>query len=296
MNQMFKKLYQLLPIVRELREIRQALWAVHSAASVRNFIQIDRFFRDELKQNAKYHDPRKLNHHEWQVFSQNGEDGIVAEIFRRIGIRSKYFVETGVGDGLENNTVNLLTQGWCGSWLESDSACIAQIRSHFSRPIKSGALNLMKTLVTAENFESLLTQLGVPAEFDLLSLDIDRNTYHVLKSLGKFRPRVIAVEYNATLPPDTEWVAEYDPSRGWNGTAYFGASLKSFERLAQTLGYVLVGCDLSGTNAFFIQSGETLDLFAEPYTAENHHEPPRYWSIRRPAHRRCFDDFEQSAS
>ncbi|MCK7506146.1 MAG: hypothetical protein MZV70_20090 [Desulfobacterales bacterium] len=42
------------------------------------------------------------------------EDGIIHEIFRRIGTTTKIFAEVGLGDGCENNTAFLLSQGWTG--------------------------------------------------------------------------------------------------------------------------------------------------------------------------------------
>lgn len=252
-------------------------------------VLMNNFFENLLK-NPKYADPRKLSHFERQVFSQNGEDGIIAEIFRRIGTKDRFFVEFGVGNGLENNTTFLLSQNWRGSWIEGDAKSVADIRSHFQKPLQSGQLNLLNSFITAENIESLFEQLKVPINFDLLSLDIDRNTYHVWKALKQYKPRVVAVEYNASYPPDVNWVCEYNPERTWNNSMYFGASLKAFEQLASDSGYVLVGCDLTGINAFFIRNTERLDPFAEPFTAENHYEPPRYWAGRREGHARCFDD------
>lgn len=285
-----KNIYRRLPLIRELREIRQLISENHRAVWVGNFIQLDRFFADELARNPKYSDPRKLNHHETQVFSQNGEDGIIAEIFRRIGVRSRTFVESGVGDGLENNTTYLLSQGWKGAWIEGDPDLSKKIRSHFRKPLASGELKLLNSLVTAENIEAILAKLDVPKEFDLFSLDIDRNTFHVWKAIRQFQPRVVVVEYNATFPPELEWTTPYNPAAAWNQSSYFGASLKAYEQLGDTLGYALVGCDFSGTNAFFVRKTEPLELFADPFTAKNHFEPPRYWSVRREAHPRCFDD------
>jgi hypothetical protein len=42
--------------------------------------------------------------HGHKVFSQGDEDGIIAEIFSRVGTDPKYFLEIGVGNGWENNT------------------------------------------------------------------------------------------------------------------------------------------------------------------------------------------------
>jgi hypothetical protein len=48
------------------------------------------------------------------------------------------------------------------------------------------------------------------------------------------------------------------------------------------MGYALVGCDFIGTNAFFVREElATAERFAEPFTAENHHEPPRVAMLHR---------------
>lgn len=278
-----KNRYQRLPLVKELRAINEKL-------TVANVVGINRFIQSELRNSPRYRDSRKLNHYEHQVFSQNGEDGIVAEIFRRIGAKERFFVEFGVGNGVENNTVSLLSQNWRGAWIEGDPACAAEIQSKFRGPLGDGTLKFLNSFITAENIEGLFNQLGVPTEFDLMSLDIDRNTYHVWKALGRFKPRVAIIEYNATFPPDVEWIARYDAGKIWNYSSYYGASLKACECLGSEFGYALVGCDFSGNNAFFVRKTEKLELFADPFTAENHYEPPRYWTCRREAHYRCFDD------
>ena len=61
----------------------------------------------------------------------------------------------------------------------------------------------------------------------------------------------------------------------------FGASLKAFEKLAQEIGYRLVGCDLTGSDAFFVREDLVGKKFCEPFTAENHYEPMRYYLIQR---------------
>lgn len=278
-----KNLYARAPLVKDLRSTNAAL-------GVANAAQINSYFQDLLTQSPRYADRRKLNHFEHQVFSQNGEDGILAEIFHRIGVQSRFFVEFGVGNGLENNTAFLLSQGWKGCWLEADPESVKQIHQRFQEPLSNGSLKLRQSFITAENIQSLFADLQIPIQFDLLSLDIDRNTYYAWKALNRFQPRVVAIEYNATFPPQVDWVVNYDSTRSWNGTMYFGASLKAYEKLGAELGYKLVGCDFSGTNAFFVKDTERLELFADPFTAENHYEPPRYWSVRREAHARCFDD------
>jgi hypothetical protein len=279
-----------LPLIRDYLLVRDA--AATLVHGQRN--QLAREAQEVVRQilaTERYRDPRRLNGHEAQVFSQSGEDGIIGEIFRRIGPAGRRFVEIGVGNGLENNTAYLLAQGWSGSWLEGSAHAVREARHLFRRPLAASRLAILETMVTAEGVVPALESLGVSTEFDLLSVDVDRNTYYVWEALAGFRPRVVVVEYNSTIPPSDEWVVEYDASKLWNGTNYFGASLKSYELLGRRLGYVLVGCGLAGTNAFFVREDLAVDHFLPPYTAETHYEPPRYWLARvRHGHRRCFAD------
>jgi hypothetical protein len=291
MNKWLKRIYKSLPITHDLGKldaIYDYLKAIHREVQINNMIQAETAMRDELGK-LRYRDPKRLSLHEHQVFSQNGEDGIIAEIFTRIGLQSKTFVEIGTGNGLENNTAFLVAQGWRGYWLEGDRECVELIRAQFGEKL-TGTLKLRCEFITAENIAALLHEMGVPAEFDLLSLDIDRNTYYVWRALREFRPRVVVIEYNATFPADVDWCVDYRPERSWNYTSYMGASLKAYERLGSEIGYSLVGCDMTGTNAFFVRKCEAVGKFAEPFTAENHYEPTRYWAVRRKGHPAAFTD------
>ncbi len=248
---------------------------------------------EHLLAQPRYADPKRLQRFENQVFSQNGEDGVLAEIFRRIGTTDRTFLEIGVGDGLENNTAYLLTQGWKGWWLDGDHEGMEKAKNTFWQPLARGDLKLRETLITAENINGTLSELGVPNEFDLFSLDIDRNTYFVWRALKHLRPRVILIEYNSHYPPHVEWTVEYKPELLYNATSYMGANLKAYEKLGAELGYALVGCETSGINAFFVRRDLCGDKFAEPFTAENHYEPPRFFLLRRDGHPRCFTDIKK---
>jgi hypothetical protein len=69
------------------------------------------------------------------LVSQNGEDGIIAEIFSRIGCTDRIFVEIGAGDGLVNNTAYLLFRGWQGFWFEVNEDAVAAIEQRFHKRI-----------------------------------------------------------------------------------------------------------------------------------------------------------------
>src|ERR1035441_1539660 len=185
----------------------------------------------------RYQDPKRLNRHENQCFSQHGQDGIIGEIFRRIGTVDRTFVEIGSGDGSENNTTYLLIKNWKGFWLDGSQSNIRRIEQKFSKLIQRGQLKARQTFITKENVAQLLRDLQVPATFDFLSVDIDRNTYHLLEALASYRPRVVVVEYNSSFLPGDEWVVDYQADKVWNSTNYMGASLKSLELSMSQLAY-----------------------------------------------------------
>jgi hypothetical protein len=89
-------------------------------------------------------------------------------------------------------------------------------------------------------------------EFDLLSLDIDQNTYYAWAWLGGYRPRAVVIEYNASIPPDVDWKWALQSWTG-RGTAptITGRSLKAYELLGRRLGYSLVGCDFHRNQRVF---------------------------------------------
>ena len=194
---------------------------------------------------------------EKRVCSQNGEDGIISAIFTRIGATNKYFVEFGVEDGKVCNTRLLRRRGWNG--LQMDPA-----------DDKDGFVK--KEFITAENVESLFTKYEVPEEPDLLSLDIDGNDYWVWKAISRFSPRVIIIEYNATIPPQEPKTIKYDPEFRWDRTDYFGAGLGALVKLGRKKGYTLVGVNSNGVNAFFVRDDLIEGNFA-PKPAEELFRP-----------------------
>jgi hypothetical protein len=289
MSEFFRRLIYKFALFGYFKQTWQKLYSIPGNIDRQTLLLQHQFIQGLLAQ-PRYLDPKRLHRFEHQVFSQNGEDGVISEIFRRIGTTDRSFVEIGVGDGLENCTTYFLSQGWKGRWVDGDGSAIDKIKKNFWQPLSKGDLVVRQALVNAENIAGILADLKVPPEFDLLSLDIDRNTYFIWQKLKHLRPRVVVIEYNSSYPPDAEWIVEYNPSLIYNCTSYIGANLKAYERLGAELGYSLVGCELSGINAFFVRRDLCGDKFAEPFTAENHFEPPRYFLLRRDGHPRCFTD------
>lgn len=260
-------------------------WLRRSRLFLTNWRALDqqRYWEQTLA-TPRYADPKRLLRHGAKAYSQNDEDGILAEIFRRIGTTNKTSLEIGVGTGLENNTLALLVQGWRGLWVEGDQAKATKARANLASYVASGQLRIDNVFVTRDNIEEFLQASAPSREPDLLSIDVDGNDYHLWQAVQSISPRVVALEYNASWFPPMSLTVAYRERFEWKDDTYFGASLKALELLAERKGYHLVGCCFAGVNAFFVRADLCETYFCEPYTAENHHEPARYWMLRTAGH------------
>ena len=90
----------------------------------------------------------------------------------------------------------------------------------------------------------ILAKYKAPIEFDLLSIDIDGNDYHVWDALKKYKPKVVIIEYNLLTPVEVDFVQEK------NMQVHQGHSIKALVRLGKQKGYELI-CAHAG-NAFFV--------------------------------------------
>jgi hypothetical protein len=243
--------------------------------------EIEMEFSDYLEKhlygNEKYRNSGKLNNYEFSAFSQNGEDGIIEEIFNRIGVVNQFFVEFGSSNGIETNSTYLLYKGWNGVFIDGSQENINTINKNCANVISQGRLKTFCSFITAENIENLFENAGVPKELDFLSIDIDGNDYHVWNAIKVYYPRVVCIEYNAIFRPGCEFVIPYEATAIWDKSSHFGASIESLCKLGIQKGYKLVACCFAGVNAFFVREDLIRDKFVPPFTPKNHYEPPRYF-------------------
>jgi len=186
-----------------------------------------------------------LSKYEKKIFSQNGEDGVTIKLIDIIYGEFKYFrnfVEFGVQDGAECNTRILRERfGWKGLSMDC---------TH-----KNKQIFLKKEFITKENIVELFRKYNVPNKIDLLSVDIDLNDFYVLNEILKYYTcDIIICQYNPLHLPNEDKIVIYNKNGFWDSTNYYGASLLSFEKLANTYNYSLVYCDKNGVNCFFIHN------------------------------------------
>ena len=222
-------------------------------------------------------DDRRLEPFGYKVYSQGDEDGIIDEICRRLNITKGFFVEIGVENGLECNSLLLLHKGWEGTWIEGNNSHSCFINEKF-QSILSSKLNVVFELVTIDNINKLIPMDKLRNSIDFLSIDVDGNDIYLLAAL-ECSPKIICIEYNSKFPANLSKAQLYDPNRIWAGTDYFGASLKAITAVANKKGYSLVGTNIVGTNAFFVRNDLVFDLFCINNSEDYLYNPPRYWLI-----------------
>lgn len=210
-----------------------------------------------------------------KVFSQNGEDGILHRIFSEIGTTCKHVVEIGAGDGIECMAANLvINHGFTATLFDGSADRLAIGRQEYGRRGILDRASFNHAWITRENIVDVLERSGacaVTGECDLLSLDIDGVDYYVLKAImdaGTLRPRVLVLEYQDILGPNSTHTVVYDPVFDhtaydcWNGPNYCGASLGAFRYLLKDA-YAFVGCEAAGFNAFFVRRDLLTEYLSE---------------------------------
>jgi hypothetical protein len=278
--------YRIYFVLFELQEQVALLWE----ASRRNDASCCNLARSFIRKGVEMEYPggsAALRMHELKVFSQNGEDGMLMYIFARIGTTDKRFVEFGVEDGRECNSANLLINlGWSGLLMDGSDEHVSNgmiyYRSILGRELER--LQFKRAFITAENVNDLLAEGGMEGEIDLLSIDVDGNDYWIWKAIDRISPRVVVAEYNASFGPIRRVTIPYRPNFIWNSRSYpellyTGASLALLNELGDEKGYMLVGCDSNGVNAFFVRKNVAMGKLS-PVSVEDVFRPHATRTVR----------------
>lgn len=218
-----------------------------------------------------------INDYEFKIFSQFGEDGIIQYLIKKIKIENEIFIEFGVENYHESNTRFLMmNNNWSGFVMDGSEKAIESLKKqnwYWKYNLTGKAVFIDK-----ENINELLSNTGY-SNIGLLSIDIDGNDYHVFNeiNLATINPSIIILEYNSlfgknrfiTVPYDKK----FDRTRAHYSNLFFGASLPAMNYLASKKGYSLVGCNIAGSNAFFVRknllNGKVKELSMEIAFKEN---------------------------
>ena len=186
--------------------------------------------------------------------SQCGEDGILERIFQIIGPTCRHFCEFGAWDGKHlSNCWNLASnEGWSGTYIEGNEFKFESLLATHESNTLINCINKYVDFDGDNTLDNILASTDCPQHLDLLSIDVDGTDYFIWESLVNYRPRVVVIEFNPTVPNDIIFV------QAKNNNINQGCSLLSLIHLGKEKGYELICC--TTWNAFFVAS-ELYDEF-----------------------------------
>ncbi len=169
------------------------------------------------------------------IYSQNGEDGIIEYIFNKMNIKNGSFIEFGAWDGkFLSNTYNLfLNKGWNGIYIEADQQKYQDLLVTFSG--YRDRIDCVCAYVgfnDTDNLDTLIETHSHKREFDFVSIDVDGLDYFIFEKMNKYLPKVICIEVNAGHHPEyPNIIPENIASNN------IGQSIKVITVLAEKKGY-----------------------------------------------------------
>ena len=238
-----------------------------------------------LQKYPESKDKNKLSSEEYQVYSQNGEDGVLLNLVKRSKIKQKKCLEIGAG-GQSSNILNLnLNFGFDGVYIDGDKNELKIQKNNLNNFIHSfkntGSSTYIEKMINPESIEELNAEL-VFRDFAICSLDIDGIDFYIFDKILDFNFPIVVAEYNSLFGienkysvPFSENFSRYDyhPSQ-----LIFGCSLDALNFLAEKKGYSLVYCESNGVNSFFVNNNylpnslvklSPKEVFKENYKLKN---------------------------
>ena len=189
------------------------------------------------------------------VYSQNGEDSLLDELYKQISFNiskvsykmDNTLIEFGVWDGfLFSNTAHLIRKyNLRGILIESNKDRYAELLLNYSSE-KHILINKFIELQGSNSIESICNPYLKSLNPLMISIDIDGMDYWVFESMKLLLPVIVVIEYNPTIPLEVYYV---NPK---NFAARKGSSARAIYELALEKNYSLVA--ITETNMIFLEN------------------------------------------
>jgi hypothetical protein len=181
-------------------------------------------------------------------YSQFGEDGIIEEVFKRLEKKLDCTcVEFGAGDGINmSNTYNLIkNKNYKALLIEGNKKIFKELSKNINDK-KIIKINKFVEFAGKNKLDNILKKYNFPKNFDFLSIDIDGNDYHIFEGLKIYKPKLVCIEFNPSIPNEIDFVQKK------NININQGSSALSLIKLAKKKKYSPIAA--TEANLFFIKN------------------------------------------
>lgn len=180
------------------------------------------------------------------VYSQNGEDGIIHKLLEELSINSGYLIEFGAHDGITNsNTFNIVKNDKKSNfyliYIEADKKLFSELIENTKDWEKIICINKRVGFSKhEETLDFILDSNNLTNDIELLSIDVDSEDLRIWDAI-KIQPKIVIIEINSNLKVGV---------KNLHNNKIPGNSFSSTLRIAKKKGYKLI--DHTG-NMIFIR-------------------------------------------
>jgi hypothetical protein len=138
------------------------------------------------------------------IFSQNGEDGIIEEIIKRLELKDLEVCEFGAWDGKHlSNTFNLVKNFNAKAvYIEGDKNKYQDLLKTAKEYPNILPINAFVSHKNDKNsLDNLLSPTFLKKDFDILSIDIDGHDLEVMFHTQNYNPKIVIIEINPSMLP-----------------------------------------------------------------------------------------------
>lgn len=148
-----------------------------------------------------------------------------------------------------SNTFNLVKNAnWKAVYIEGNPEYFDQLlKTCVDYSLITPVLRMVSSApLSPDNLDSILSDTSLPADFMLLSIDIDSYDLAIWASLKNYRPKIVVIEVNShILPGVREWHHEKERGNSFSSTVEVGRS-KGYSLVCHTGNLIFVRDDLVG--------------------------------------------------
>lgn len=131
------------------------------------------------------------------TFSQNGEEGVIEEVLKRLKIDTGHAVEIGANNGvwLSNTAWLVKEKGFTSLMVEADYDLWEQCCKNWAgnERVKSTC-----SMVNPGNIGAFVDE-----ECDVVSIDVDGLDFQIFQAM-EAKPKVVIIEVDSSIPPDAD--------------------------------------------------------------------------------------------